>query len=148
MNGIIYIRDNHWFKQANVYKVGITKSLHNRATTYKTGEVKLGTFVQVIKVPLDKLHYVDMQLKERLKPNHIYFDGGTEFYTRDVFDKIIEILKDLKIKYVVLSDNEIDHELNHKHKKKKKIAHSLDVEVEVVENTRCCCFRLFNFVCF
>jgi hypothetical protein len=119
MEGIIYIRDNDWFKQANVLKVGITTSIHNRESTYKTGEVKLGHFSTIIKVPTDKLHFVDMELKERLKPYHIYYDGGTEFYTRDILDKIIENLKDLKIKYIILSNEEIK-KLKHKHKKHHK----------------------------
>ena len=36
--GYIYIRDNKWYMENNVYKVGITTSIKDRSNTYITGE--------------------------------------------------------------------------------------------------------------
>ena len=43
----LYIRDNEWYKQHNVYKVGITTSIKDRDNTYITGEIVRGTFIKI-----------------------------------------------------------------------------------------------------
>ena len=49
----LYIRDNEWYKQHNVYKVGITTSIKDRDNTYITGEIVRGTFIKIYEL-IDK----------------------------------------------------------------------------------------------
>lgn len=124
LDGFIYIRDTDYYKKNNVYKVGITKDLHSRNSTYKTGELVEGEFILVFKVQLEQLHYVDMELKKKLEPFHVKLSGGSEFYLRDVIDHIETFLKSLNVKYTVLTKEEIFQKTKksnkHKHKKHKK----------------------------
>ena len=91
----IYIRDNDWFRQNNVYKVGITTSITDRSSTYITGELYRGFKIYELNVNKHKLHLIDKLLKKDFEYLNIYFDGGTEFYDRS----IINVIEDFFIKY-------------------------------------------------
>jgi len=123
MEGIIYIRDNDWFKKEKIYKVGITTNLNNRNSSYKTGEPKQGQFIMVIKVPTNELHRIDLELKELLKPYHYNNDGdgGSEFYERKVFNEVEKNLKKICNNYKVLTSEEIVNEYGNKRSKIKPI---------------------------
>ena len=93
----IYIRDNDWFRQNNVYKVGITTSIRDRSNTYITGELYRGFYIKIYEFNVNKhkLHLIDKLLKKDFEYLNIYFDGGTEFYDRC----IINVIEDFFIKY-------------------------------------------------
>ena len=57
----IYIRDNDWFRQSNVYKVGITTSIKDRNSTYITGELHRGVYIKIYELNISKiqLHLID-----------------------------------------------------------------------------------------
>ena len=68
----LYIRDNEWYKQHNVYKVGITTSIKDRDNTYITGEIDRGIFIKIYEL-------IDNLLKKNLLYLNKYNNGGTEF---------------------------------------------------------------------
>lgn len=108
LNGTIYLRDNVWFKQENVIKLGVSRYAKDRSNTYITGEVKRGEYICVIEIPLDKMKILDFCLKNYFKSYNIYYDGGTEFYDRCIIGLIEPYLSNMNIPYKVLSKEEID----------------------------------------
>jgi predicted helicase len=106
--GTIYVYLNEWFQQNNVEKHGISTDEVRRKATYKTGEIRSGNYVLVIKIPINKLKLLDNLLKNELQKHNVRFDGGTEFYTPNAKDLIEPYLQTLNIKYYILSQNEID----------------------------------------
>ena len=93
----IYIRDNYFYKDDNIYKVGITNSITDRNSTYITGELYRGFYIKIYEFNVNKrkLHLIDKLLKKDFEYLNIYFDGGTEFYDRC----IINVIEDFFIKY-------------------------------------------------
>jgi len=109
--GYIYVRDNLFYQSENVYKVGITRNLYARENTYKTGEVIKGKFIIIIQVPFKLLNNLDNNLKLRLQSYNINKGGGSEFYTRDVIEIIIQYLHDINIPHTIMNNNIDNHSL-------------------------------------
>ena len=86
--GLVYLRDNSWYKTENVFKMGISKYLRGRDNTYITGEVERGEFIYIIEVPVEVLKIIDKCLKCYFKKYNIYKGGGTEFYDRSIINLI------------------------------------------------------------
>lgn len=107
-NGYIYVRDNAWYKMENVIKLGIASYTKDRNNTYITGEVERGEYIYVIEIPIDKMKIIDKFLKSYFKPHNIYRGGGTEFYDKCIIDLIEPYLKNINIKYKVLTKEEIE----------------------------------------
>jgi superfamily II DNA or RNA helicase len=106
--GVIYIRDNVWWKMENIYKLGISSICKDRESPYITGEVERGEYKLVIEIPLAQMKIIDNLLKQKFKEHHIYKGGGTEFYNRCIIDLIEPYLQELNIKYTVLTKEEIN----------------------------------------
>ena len=108
LKGAIYFRDNEWFKNRNVIKMGISCSIKDRDNTYITGEVERGEYTKVIEIPLANMKCIDNLLKIQFKEYNIYkIRSGTEFYNRCVTDLVEPYLQTLNIEYNVLSKEEI-----------------------------------------
>ena len=107
MMGTIYIRDNQWFSQLGLYKLGKATSAKDRGSTYLTSEPIPGNYVMVIEVG-DKMNIVDKLMKNYFKAYQKYFGGGTEYYDRCVEQLLEPFIKSLNIEYRVLSKTEID----------------------------------------
>ena len=105
----IYIRDNEWFKQSNVYKVGITISIKDRANTYITGELYRGVYVKIYELNINKhqLHLIDKLLKDEFKHYNIYYDGGLEFYNRIIINEIEPFFIENNIKFISKNEDEL-----------------------------------------
>ena len=108
LKGTIYIRDNTWYKMANVVKMGISSFAKDRSAGYITGEVERGEYLLVIEIPLEKMRHIDNLLKYNFQSYHIYRGGGTEFYDRCITTLIEPYLQTLNIEYNVLTKSEID----------------------------------------
>ena len=110
MLGYIYIRDNEWYMQNNVYKVGITTSIKDRSNTYITGEIYRGFYVKIyeLKVSQSQLRLIDNIIIDKFKKDYnIYFDGGTEFYNRKIINMIEPYLNELNIKFITKTEDEL-----------------------------------------
>jgi superfamily II DNA or RNA helicase len=105
----IYIRDNEWYKQLNVYKVGITTSIKDRGDTYITGELYRGVYVKIYELIINKsqLHFIDNLIKSYFKHYNIYHNGGKEFYNRLIINEIEPYLTKFNIKFVCKTEDEL-----------------------------------------
>ena len=108
LKGNIYLRDNVWYQQENVIKMGIASFVKDRDNTYITGEVERGEYIYVIEIPLDKMKSIDKCLKNYFKSYNVYKGGGTEFYNRCIIDLIEPYLRKINIVYKVLTTEEIN----------------------------------------
>jgi len=107
LKGYIYLRDNTWFQQEEVYKMGIMTNGKSRDSTYSTGEVKRGTFVLVIEIAWCQMKRFDMVLKHHFQKLNKRFDGGTEFYSRSILKYLAPFVKS-RLPCRVLSQEEVD----------------------------------------
>ena len=107
LEGSIYFRDNPWFKQQHVIKMGITSNIKDRSNTYITGEIDPGEYILVIKIPIDKMNHLDKIAKRYFDSKKIYRGGGTEFYNRNIMNEIIPLLDMTNTHYRVLNKDEI-----------------------------------------
>lgn len=98
----IYIRDNDWFKQSNVYKVGITTSIIDRGNTYITGELYRGVYVKIYELNINKrqLLFIDKLIKDEFKHLNIHYNGGLEFYKRIIINEIEPFFIENNIKFI------------------------------------------------
>lgn len=106
--GFIYLRDNIWWRNENVIKMGITTFAKDRNNTYITSEIERGQYIRLIEIPLDKMKILDKCLKSFFKPYNIYKGGGTEFYDRHIIKLVVPYLNDSNISFRVLTDDEIN----------------------------------------
>jgi predicted helicase len=107
MSGYIYLRDNDWFRQEGLYKMGIMSNGKDRDGGYITGEVKRGKFVLVIEIPLSKMKSFDLVLKKHFHSMNRRFGAGTEFYSRDIESLLFPFVK-THLNCRKLSPDEID----------------------------------------
>jgi|688.fasta_scaffold30425_6 superfamily II DNA or RNA helicase len=106
----LYIRDNEWYKQHNVYKVGITTSIKDRDNTYITGEIVRGTFIKIYEL-IDKneqqLKKIDDDFKKYFKEYNIYKNSGTEFYDTIIINLIDEYLLKNNIEFKLINEDDL-----------------------------------------
>lgn len=114
----IYIRDNEWYKQSNVYKVGITTSIIDRSNTYITGELYRGVYVKIYELNINEkqLHLIDKLIKQEFKHYNIYYNGGLEFYDRLIINEIEPFLSENNIKFISKNEDELTR-INRKNNK-------------------------------
>ena len=106
----LYIRDNEWYKQHDVYKIGITTSIKDRDNTYITGEIIRGEFIKIyelIDINQQQLKIIDDDFKEHFKTYNIYKNSGTEFYNRTIIDQIDDYLFKNNIDFKVINEDEL-----------------------------------------
>ena len=114
----IYIRDNEWYKQSNVYKVGITTSIIDRSNTYITGELYRGVYVKIYELNINEkqLHLIDKLIKQEFKHYNKYYNGGLEFYDRLIINEIEPFLSENNIKFISKNEDELTR-INRKNNK-------------------------------
>jgi len=105
----IYIRDNDWFKQSNVYKVGITTSIKDRGNTYITGELHRGIYVKIYELNINnsQLRFIDNLIKRKFKHYNVYYNGGKEFYDRKIINEIEAYFHEINITFVSKTEDEL-----------------------------------------
>ena len=107
-NGYIYTRFHESYEKYNACKLGETVNIPDRDTQYATGEIQRGYFDNVYAVPLEQRKLVEAHLQCEFKDLHIRFDGGTEFYNKQIIPLIESCLIKLGITYKKLTQQEID----------------------------------------
>ena len=108
--GYIYIRTNEYWNIYNACKLGKTTNIPDREHTYVTSEIKRGEYIMVIELNLLILDNIEIQLQQHFNELNlqIKYDGGIEFYNKDIISLIIPYLDTLNIKYRILSPNDIN----------------------------------------
>jgi len=120
MFGYLYVREHPSYDYT--CKVGITDNIPDRDSTYATGELHRGTFSSVFKINLDsvdpprvlkerekdpRLKTVETKIKDTFQMFHIYYDGGTEFFDRQVIVELESFLQSIGLDYTRLTEEEI-----------------------------------------
>lgn len=105
--GTVYLRDNVWFANENLYKMGITKCPVSRACTYITSEPIPGEYSYIIEIHLAVMHELDKRLKEHFSAININAGGGTEFYDRTIINLLEPFFITAGIWYKILTKEEI-----------------------------------------
>ena len=119
-NHYLYIRYHESYKQYNAVKLGITTCIGSRDSSYATGEIKRGQFINVYELtnlskkypyslctkPLEHLEKLLHIYLKNLK-KHIYIDGGTEFFSNDIINLIHTYLESQGIEYTKLTNEEV-----------------------------------------
>lgn len=122
---LLYIREHSSYEDA--CKMGITTNLYERNNQYRTGELRSGTFTKVFEIYINCLNTVSAirilleiedLLQKRHKDLHIQYDGGTEFYQKDIISMIEDSLKHFHIKYREISRDEIHNLVSVNNKKR------------------------------
>lgn len=133
MLGYIYIRENEWYLQKNIVKMGRTENLKNRDRDYITGEPERGEMTEVYNIKDFPIDLVEKLLQEKLKQFHYKATGGVEFYNKQIKAEVEPILKELKIDYRKLSKQEIN-ELLTEQKEKRENTEKLprDYQTEII----------------
>jgi superfamily II DNA or RNA helicase len=110
-HGYIYIRNHTSYDEYNCYKLGKADNIPNRDGVYATGEIKRGYFELVIEMDKTITTLIEKMLQNYFNSLgfHLKFDGGNEFYKREIITLIIPFLKKTNIKFRILSKNEIDN---------------------------------------
>jgi len=109
-NGYIYIRNHASYDQDDACKLGKANNIPERDTQYATGEIKRGNFEIVIEMSKEVIGILEKLLQNYFNSLglHIQYDGGTEFYKRDIIRLIVPYLEKTNIEFKVLSKQEID----------------------------------------
>jgi superfamily II DNA or RNA helicase len=115
MYGYIYIRINEYWDSNELCKLGKAINIPDRESTYITSEIRRGKFIVVIEVELTELDYIEKRLQEYFNKLgfHVKFNGGTEFYKKDIIKYIVPYFIENKINHKVLSEEDIER-LNRK----------------------------------
>ena len=111
INGYLYVRTHESYYKYNACKTGIAENIPDRDSTYATGEIKRGSFDIVIEIPKDKMRIIEKILQTYFNTLgfHIKFNGGKEFYKRDIINLIVPYLEKTNIQFKVLSKEEIEN---------------------------------------
>ena len=106
--GYLYVRQHASYEDA--CKLGITINIANRESNYTTGELKRGIFTCVIEIPKDKMNILEKMLQKYFTSlgYYIKYDGGTEFFNKDIISLIIPYLQKTNIDFRVLSEEEVN----------------------------------------
>ena len=111
MTGYIYIRENEFYNEYDVYKIGATNNIAERNSVYVSREIKRGRFIKVYEVPYKKLKLIENLIYSEFKNFYIEFDGGTQFYKKEIINLIdnflLELEEKMSIKFVKLSNDDI-----------------------------------------
>lgn len=96
-DGYIYIRDHESYNKYNAYKLGKSYNMFDRESTYITGEIRKGIFLEIYKVK--DPDNVERILKNEFNDIKVYVDGGTEFFKTDIIHMIKDTMKNNNILY-------------------------------------------------
>ena len=116
--GYLYIRFNEYLSSYAACKMGITKSVPDRESTYITSEVKPGYMEDVYEIPFKYKEIIEKLLQIEFKEYHIYFNGATEIYKKEITNLIEPYLIHIGIKYRKLSKQEISDLLRYNRARK------------------------------
>ena len=105
--GYIYLRENEYWNAYNIYKLGKTQCIPNRESTYKTSEIKLGKFIMVIEISHEKMDLIEKLLQRYFLNYNIKFNGGIEFFHKEIINHIIHYLEKTNIIFKILTESEI-----------------------------------------
>ncbi len=111
ITGYMYIRSHPSWDIYECYKIGITENIINRESQYITSEIEKGILIKIFKfdnIEKEYFNKIDLIVKKELLHLNFIKNAGTEFYKYDCVNKIEGIFIKYHIKYIELSNNEIN----------------------------------------
>lgn len=105
--GYLYIREHRSYSEYGCYKVGKTLSIPDRENNYVTGEIERGRFIKVFYIE-SKLGTIDRWLKNYFCHYNVRYNGGTEFFNKEILNEIGGFLDLTTVKYRILSEIELE----------------------------------------
>nr|QOI90348.1 hypothetical protein HWQ62_00211 [Pyramimonas orientalis virus] len=106
-NGYIYVRYHTSYDA--LCKLGKTGNIIERDCVYATGEPIRGTFESVFEVELKHMGFYENLLKYQFQHLNVIYDGGTEFFKKEIIYQIEPYLTSMNLSYRKLSSSEIDN---------------------------------------
>lgn len=108
--GYIYLREHVSYDIHNTYKLGKTSNLVDRESSYITCEIQRGKFIFVAEVELSNLDSIERKLQRHFTKIgfHVKFDGGKEFFNKNLLYDLVPFFNKNNIHHRVLSDEEIN----------------------------------------
>lgn len=108
MSKYLYFRYHPHYN--NVVKFGSTTDIIKRDYQYATGEYNRGYYKKVIEIFSDlEIIKIEKLCHTYYKSYHTYIDGGREFFHDIIINDIENLLDQMNINYVVLTQEEIDN---------------------------------------
>ena len=104
--GYIYIRFHPSYE--NACKLGKARNIIERDSQYATGELRRGKFEAVFEIPLNDMGDLEILLQREFVDLNIKYDGGIEFYNKQIITLIEPYLIKLGVQYKKLSDSDIN----------------------------------------
>lgn len=134
----IYVRSHLSYDQYDACKLGKTNNIPERNSQYITGEIERGYFETVFEV--SNTNNVELLLQEEFSEFNVRFDAGTEFYKKEIINRIEPYLNKNKIEYRKLSKQEIN-DLTRCNKDKKTINkeyvwNEREYQTEIIDNSK------------
>ena len=114
----IYLRMHKAYDVYAVYKLGMAVNIPQRDDVYSTGEVERGEMILVFEVSSRQVKNIERDLQEEFCNMNIRFNGGIEFYKKEIALLIEPYFLKNGIKYRKMDKKEIDGLLR-KHRIKK-----------------------------
>ena len=106
--GYIYIREHPSYDEHKLCKVGKASLIPERDTQYATSEIIRGKFNNVYELPFKQLNMIDNLIKNEFKTINVRFNGGTEFYKKEIIALIEPYLKKLNITFKKLTNDDVN----------------------------------------
>lgn len=116
--GYIYIREHESYDKYNACKIGITTNIPDRENVYITNEIKKGEFTYVFEVKREQMRLIENLIHQHFRVFHIRYNGGTEFFRKNIVVHLEPYFKYLGIEYRLLEKREISHLLRRERVKK------------------------------
>jgi superfamily II DNA or RNA helicase len=113
INGYIYIRNHISYDTYNACKMGKAINIPERDSVYATGEIERGYFEDVYEIPIKKMDIVERLLQYEYHSLNIKYNGGTEFYNKNIIELIEPYLINLGIEYKRLTKQEMNDLVRH-----------------------------------
>jgi len=129
----IYIRNHPSYDKEKACKLGKTHNIPERDSQYATGEIRRGYFYPVFQVPYNLTSTIEETLQYKFNDLNIRYDGGTEFFNKEIIDKIEPYLIEECIKYKKLTEEEIGELVRcYREKQNKSIWNERDYQREII----------------
>lgn len=105
--GYIYIRYHYSYDNFDCYKIGKASCIPDRDSQYATSEIIRGHFIKVFEVPYKQMNFIERSIQHKFEHLNVRYNGGTEFYKKNIINLINPYLTDIGICFRELSANEI-----------------------------------------
>jgi hypothetical protein len=106
-HGYIYVRLNDSYYGHDVCLLGKTENIPEKDAQYATSEFHRGQFIVVFEVPSMWMNIIERRIVIAVNDMNKHYDGGVDFYRKDIIARIEPLLILWNIQYRKLTHQEI-----------------------------------------